>query len=202
MQYNDGNTEVVSMWVCRSLEDRKAQQAQILMWTTVAQDGIMGDGVHISLIYSSTEPRRAAAELAALPPMLEFNGARWDNCYESYADYARIMHKRILTVCKGLHWCSKSLTLFFCSGFLFTFCADSKVNVFTEDPCGGLLLTRLESSKKWCLCLYLKPQSGFAKTLWACHKSSRVQWNITVFKYMGVCQASLRAAVQVMLLLF
>ncbi|XP_056121313.1 dual specificity mitogen-activated protein kinase kinase 5 isoform X2 [Rhinichthys klamathensis goyatoka] len=31
VQYNDGNTEVVSMWVCRSLEDRKAQQAQILM---------------------------------------------------------------------------------------------------------------------------------------------------------------------------
>ncbi|XP_059387567.1 dual specificity mitogen-activated protein kinase kinase 5 isoform X3 [Carassius carassius] len=28
MQYNDGNTEVVSMWVCRSLEDRKSQQAQ------------------------------------------------------------------------------------------------------------------------------------------------------------------------------
>ncbi|XP_051755655.1 dual specificity mitogen-activated protein kinase kinase 5 isoform X1 [Ctenopharyngodon idella] len=31
VQYNDGNTEVVSMWVCRSLEDRKAQQAQRLM---------------------------------------------------------------------------------------------------------------------------------------------------------------------------
>ncbi|XP_055060358.2 dual specificity mitogen-activated protein kinase kinase 5 isoform X2 [Misgurnus anguillicaudatus] len=31
MQYNDGNTEVVSMWVCRSLEERKAQQAQRLM---------------------------------------------------------------------------------------------------------------------------------------------------------------------------
>ncbi|XP_026123285.1 dual specificity mitogen-activated protein kinase kinase 5 isoform X2 [Carassius auratus] len=31
MQYNDGNTEVVSMWVCRSLEDRKSQQAQRLM---------------------------------------------------------------------------------------------------------------------------------------------------------------------------
>uniref|UniRef100_A0A4W4GVH1 mitogen-activated protein kinase kinase n=1 Tax=Electrophorus electricus TaxID=8005 RepID=A0A4W4GVH1_ELEEL len=31
MQYDDGNTEVVSMWVCRSLEDRKSQQAQGLM---------------------------------------------------------------------------------------------------------------------------------------------------------------------------
>lgn len=31
VQYNDGNTEVVSMWVCRSLEDRKAQQPQRLM---------------------------------------------------------------------------------------------------------------------------------------------------------------------------
>lgn len=31
MQYNDGNTEVVSMWVCRCLEERKAQQAQRLM---------------------------------------------------------------------------------------------------------------------------------------------------------------------------
>uniref|UniRef100_A0A671T759 mitogen-activated protein kinase kinase n=1 Tax=Sinocyclocheilus anshuiensis TaxID=1608454 RepID=A0A671T759_9TELE len=31
MQYNDGNTEVVSMWVCRSLEERKSQQAQRLM---------------------------------------------------------------------------------------------------------------------------------------------------------------------------
>ncbi|GAA6078462.1 dual specificity mitogen-activated protein kinase kinase 5 isoform X1 [Tachysurus ichikawai] len=30
-QYDDGNTEVVSMWVCRSLEDRKSQQAQGLM---------------------------------------------------------------------------------------------------------------------------------------------------------------------------
>ncbi|XP_030621574.1 dual specificity mitogen-activated protein kinase kinase 5 [Chanos chanos] len=28
MQYNDGNAEVVSMWVCRCLEDRKSQQAQ------------------------------------------------------------------------------------------------------------------------------------------------------------------------------
>ncbi|KAG7482791.1 dual specificity mitogen-activated protein kinase kinase 5 [Solea senegalensis] len=27
-QYNDGNTEVVSMWVCRCLEDRRSQQAQ------------------------------------------------------------------------------------------------------------------------------------------------------------------------------
>uniref|UniRef100_A0A8C2ADW9 mitogen-activated protein kinase kinase n=1 Tax=Cyprinus carpio TaxID=7962 RepID=A0A8C2ADW9_CYPCA len=31
MQYNDGNTEVVSMWVCRSLEERKSHQAQRLM---------------------------------------------------------------------------------------------------------------------------------------------------------------------------
>ncbi|XP_042583687.1 dual specificity mitogen-activated protein kinase kinase 5 isoform X2 [Cyprinus carpio] len=31
MQYNDGNTEVVSMWVCRSLEERKSQQAQRVM---------------------------------------------------------------------------------------------------------------------------------------------------------------------------
>ncbi|XP_056317660.1 dual specificity mitogen-activated protein kinase kinase 5 isoform X2 [Danio aesculapii] len=31
VQYNDGNTDVVSMWVCRSLEDRKAQQPQRLM---------------------------------------------------------------------------------------------------------------------------------------------------------------------------
>uniref|UniRef100_A0A671R9N1 mitogen-activated protein kinase kinase n=1 Tax=Sinocyclocheilus anshuiensis TaxID=1608454 RepID=A0A671R9N1_9TELE len=31
MQYNDGNTEVVSMWVCRSLEERKSQQAQRLV---------------------------------------------------------------------------------------------------------------------------------------------------------------------------
>uniref|UniRef100_A0A672K104 mitogen-activated protein kinase kinase n=1 Tax=Sinocyclocheilus grahami TaxID=75366 RepID=A0A672K104_SINGR len=31
MQYNDGNTEVVSMWVCRSLEERKSQQAQRLL---------------------------------------------------------------------------------------------------------------------------------------------------------------------------
>ncbi|XP_017314661.1 dual specificity mitogen-activated protein kinase kinase 5 isoform X2 [Ictalurus punctatus] len=30
-QYDDGNTEVVSMWVCRSLEDRKSLQAQGLM---------------------------------------------------------------------------------------------------------------------------------------------------------------------------
>ncbi|TSK19972.1 Dual specificity mitogen-activated protein kinase kinase 5 [Bagarius yarrelli] len=30
-QYDDGNTEVVSMWVCRSLEDRKSQQAQGVM---------------------------------------------------------------------------------------------------------------------------------------------------------------------------
>ncbi|XP_060767104.1 dual specificity mitogen-activated protein kinase kinase 5 isoform X2 [Neoarius graeffei] len=30
-QYDDGNTEVVSMWVCRSLEDRKSHQAQGLM---------------------------------------------------------------------------------------------------------------------------------------------------------------------------
>uniref|UniRef100_A0A7N8WVN5 mitogen-activated protein kinase kinase n=1 Tax=Mastacembelus armatus TaxID=205130 RepID=A0A7N8WVN5_9TELE len=28
MQYNDGNAEVVSMWVCRCLEERRAQQAQ------------------------------------------------------------------------------------------------------------------------------------------------------------------------------
>lgn len=48
MQYDDGNTEVVSMWVCRSLEDRKARQAQRLMWRTVAQDGILGDGFQIS----------------------------------------------------------------------------------------------------------------------------------------------------------
>ncbi|KAA0723370.1 Dual specificity mitogen-activated protein kinase kinase 5 [Triplophysa tibetana] len=31
MQYDDGNTEVVSMWVSRSLEDRRAQQGQRLM---------------------------------------------------------------------------------------------------------------------------------------------------------------------------
>ncbi|KAI5088687.1 dual specificity mitogen-activated protein kinase kinase 5 isoform X1 [Silurus meridionalis] len=30
-QYDDGNSEVVSMWVCRSLEDRKSHQAQGLM---------------------------------------------------------------------------------------------------------------------------------------------------------------------------
>ncbi len=42
MQYNDGNTEVVSMWVCRSLEERKSQQAQRLMWTAAAPDGILG----------------------------------------------------------------------------------------------------------------------------------------------------------------
>lgn len=30
-QYDDGNTEVVSMWVCRSLEDRKSLLAQGLM---------------------------------------------------------------------------------------------------------------------------------------------------------------------------
>lgn len=86
---------------------------------------------------------------------------------------------RILTVYVGLRWC-KSLTLFFCSGFLLTCCADSKVNVFAEDPCRGLLLARLRFrscgfgfERKYCLCLYLKQQSGFAKTLWACHKSSR-----------------------------
>uniref|UniRef100_A0A8C4GRK6 mitogen-activated protein kinase kinase n=1 Tax=Dicentrarchus labrax TaxID=13489 RepID=A0A8C4GRK6_DICLA len=28
IQYNDGNAEVVSMWVCRCLEERRAQQAQ------------------------------------------------------------------------------------------------------------------------------------------------------------------------------
>uniref|UniRef100_A0A3Q3XC06 mitogen-activated protein kinase kinase n=1 Tax=Mola mola TaxID=94237 RepID=A0A3Q3XC06_MOLML len=28
VQYNDGNAEVVSMWVCRCLEERRAQQAQ------------------------------------------------------------------------------------------------------------------------------------------------------------------------------
>lgn len=35
----------------------------------------MGDVVHISSLYVS-ESRKAAAELAALLPMLEFNGAR------------------------------------------------------------------------------------------------------------------------------
>lgn len=63
MQYNDGNTEVVSMWVCRSLEERKIQQAQRLMWTAAAPDGILG--VHISSLYSSTEPRETAADPAA-----------------------------------------------------------------------------------------------------------------------------------------
>ncbi|GLD55888.1 dual specificity mitogen-activated protein kinase kinase 5 isoform X3 [Lates japonicus] len=28
IQYNDGNAEVVSMWVCRCLEERRVQQAQ------------------------------------------------------------------------------------------------------------------------------------------------------------------------------
>ncbi|KAI3377450.1 hypothetical protein L3Q82_008623 [Scortum barcoo] len=34
IQYNDGNAEVVSMWVCRCLEERRAQQAQGHVLTT------------------------------------------------------------------------------------------------------------------------------------------------------------------------
>lgn len=109
VQYNDGNTEVVSMWVCRSLEDRKAQQPQRLMWTTLTLQGVMGDGVHIPSLYSSTEKQQLTYR-APPPPMLEFNGARWD--------YASILQMRILTVYIGFHWC-KSSALFFCSLFFF-----------------------------------------------------------------------------------
>lgn len=85
MQFNDGNAEVVSMWVCRCLEERRAQQG---VWCPASMDQLdvlntyqwpsghrikikkKNDQRSVSVVCCDTE------ELASLGPFLLFRNAQ------------------------------------------------------------------------------------------------------------------------------